>query len=283
MRFMSFSKNNQSGVACLIGDEWYDTGQTDLLSMIQAGPASLLDAVRYGGGPKIDLDTVHMLPLLPRPPKIICVGLNYLDHAAESPYSELPKYPTFFARFATSLVSHGAAMIRPSLSEQFDFEGELVAVVGRGGRHIPLTSALDHVAGYSIFNEGSVRDYQFKSQQWTVGKNFDGTGAFGPVFVTADELPPGAVGLTIETRLNGKTMQSANTKDLIYPVADLVSIASESMTLEAGDIIVTGTPAGIGWARKPPVFMRDGDVCEVEIEGIGILKNSVRNEEAKAA
>lgn len=282
MRFVSFKEGSERGVAYLRDGSWHRTGEADLLTMIQQDAAGLSDTSRFSSGVKVDLDEVRLLPLLPRPPKIICVGLNYLDHAAESPYKDLPQYPTFFARFSTSLVSHGQPMIRPTLSEQFDFEGELVAVIGKEGRHIPKERALDHVLGYSIFNEGSVRDYQFKSPQWTVGKNFDGTGAFGPVLVTADELPPGAAGLRIETRLNGEKMQSANTKDLIYPVADLVSIASESMTLEPGDVIVTGTPAGIGWARKPPIFMRPGDVCEVEIEQVGVLRNPIKDEERAA-
>jgi 2-keto-4-pentenoate hydratase/2-oxohepta-3-ene-1,7-dioic acid hydratase in catechol pathway len=155
-------------------------------------------------------------------------------------------------------------------------------VLGRGGRYIPRSNALDHVFGYSIFNEASLRDYQFKSSQWTAGKNFDGTGAFGPVLVTADELPPGAAGLKLETRLNGKTVQSASTSDMIFPVAELVHLASEFMTLEPGDVIVTGTPAGVGFARKPQLFMKDGDVCEVEIEGIGILRNPIRNEASRS-
>jgi 2-keto-4-pentenoate hydratase/2-oxohepta-3-ene-1,7-dioic acid hydratase in catechol pathway len=153
-------------------------------------------------------------------------------------------------------------------------------VIGKGGRHIAREDALSHIAGYSIFNEGSIRDYQFKAPQWTIGKNFDDTGGFGPVVVSADELPAGARGLKIETRLNGETVQTGNTGDLIFPVDVLVATISEAITLEPGDIIVTGTPAGIGWARKPALFMKDGDVCEIEIEGIGLLRNPVRDEQA---
>ncbi|MDF8357672.1 fumarylacetoacetate hydrolase family protein [Ensifer adhaerens] len=276
MRFVSYQKGDATGVAVQRNGEWRDLGEGDLLGLIRQG--KITDASALGEGGPVDVGPLTLLPPLSRPPKILCVGLNYVDHAAESPYKEAPSYPAFFPRFATTLIGHGQSIIRPFLSEELDFEGELVAVIGKGGRHIEKTKALDHVAGYSIFNEGSIRDYQFKTPQWTVGKNFDGTGAFGPAFVTADELPAGGSGLKIETRLNGKVVQSANTSDMIFSVADLVSIASQAMTLEVGDVIVTGTPAGIGWARKPPLFMKEGDICEVEIEGIGVLRNPVRDE-----
>src|SRR5690606_6339205 len=161
------------------------------------------------------------------------------------------------------------------LSDSLDYEGEVAVVLGKGGRYISKENALDCVAGYSIFNDGSVREYQFKAPQWTVGKNFDATGGFGPDFVTADELPAGAKGLKIETRLNGKVVQSATTSDMIFDVATLISIISEAITLEAGDVIVSGTPAGIGWARDPKLLMRDGDVCEVTVEKLGTLRNPI--------
>jgi acylpyruvate hydrolase len=214
--------------------------------------------------------------------KIICVGLNYRDHAGESGM-QVPDYPTLFARFASSLIPHGAPIIRPPESDRLDYEGELVAVIGKGGRRISKADALEHVAGYSIFNDGSIRDFQLRTPQWTMGKNFDSTGAFGPVFVTADALPPGARGLKIETRLNGKVMQSASTDDLIFDVATLVSLISVGITLEPGDIIVTGTPSGVGAARKPPVFMKSGDVCEIEIEQIGVLSNRIVDEDSTRA
>jgi 2-keto-4-pentenoate hydratase/2-oxohepta-3-ene-1,7-dioic acid hydratase in catechol pathway len=169
-------------------------------------------------------------------------------------------------------------MIRPLVSDSLDYEGEMAVILGAGGRHIPKERALEYVAGYSVFNDGSVREYQFKAPQWTVGKNFDGTGAFGPTFVTADELPAGGAGLKLETRLNGKVVQAANTSDLVFDVATLIAIISEAITLAPGDVIVTGTPAGVGWAREPKLIMRDGDVCEVEIEGLGVLKNTVQDE-----
>ncbi len=215
---------------------------------------------------------------IPRPPKIFCIGLNYRSHANETG-SSIPDYPIVFTRYPTSMVAHEAPLIRPAVSDQFDYEVELVAVVGKSGRHIPKARALDHVVGYSIFNEGSVRDFQFKSSQWAMGKNFDGSGSFGPDIVTSDELPPGAAGLRIECRLNGQSVQDSNTDDMIFDVATLVAEISEVMTLEAGDIIVTGTPPGVGFVRSPPLFMKPGDVCELEIEGIGILRNTVADEE----
>lgn len=220
-------------------------------------------------------DVTFKTPITPG--KIICIGLNYADHTAESKL-EQPKYPTVFARFLTSLAAHGAPIVKPKVSDQLDYEGELVAVIGKAGRNIAKANALDHVAGYSIFNDGSVRDFQTKSPQWTVGKNFDRTGSFGPFFVPASELPAGAAGLKIETRLNGVVMQSSSISHLIFDVATLVSTLSEAITLEPGDIIVTGTPAGVGAARKPPVFMKAGDRCEVQIESIGTLVNVIENE-----
>ena len=230
-------------------------------------------------GKSFDVAKVEHLPPLPAPGKIICVGLNYADHSAESGFKQ-PDYPTLFGRFNSSLVAHNKPLIRPRISEQLDYEGEVVAIIGKRGRHIPKAEALSYVVGYSIFNEGSVRDYQFKAPQWTMGKNFDGTGGFGPAFVTADEVPPGCKGRRLQTRLNGKVMQSAMTDDMVFDVETLVSVISEAITLEPGDLIVTGTPSGVGLARKPPLYMKPGDVCEVEVEGLGILVNPIADEAA---
>lgn len=219
-----------------------------------------------------------LLPPIPRPPKIPAIGLNYRSHAEEFNIA-IPDYPIVFARWPTSLVGHGQPLIRPAASDQFDYEAELAIVIGIGGRHIPREEALDHVVGYSAFNDGSLRDYQFKASQWAMGKNFDASGSFGPDIVTADELPPGAAGLRIQCRLNGETVQDGNTDDLIFNVAVLVSELSDVMTLEPGDVIPTGTPPGVGFVRKPPLFMKPGDLCEVEIDGIGILSNTVAGEE----
>jgi len=285
MRFAAFRSGEQEGLAVadldgafhglLSGDADYP-GSLDLL--IRKGRAALdVAAEVLGKRPAIDLDQVTLLPPLSAPGKIICVGLNYVDHSIESGFV-VPSYPTIFARFTSSLVGAGAPILRPNVSTQLDYEGEMVAIIGTGGRHIAEGDALDHVIGYSIFNDASVRDYQTKSPQWTVGKNFDSTGAFGPYLVTADELPAGAKSLHIQTRLNGAVVQDASTDDMVFSVARLISILSVAITLSPGDIIVTGTPAGVGMARKPQVFMKHGDVCEIEIEGIGILRNTVEDE-----
>ena len=220
---------------------------------------------------------VHFLPVVPRPGKIVCLGLNYADHAKEGGHAR-PEYPSFFMRGATSMTGHNEPLIRPRASTKLDYEAELAVVIGQRARHLTKANALDCVAGYSCFNDGSVRDYQRKTAQWTIGKNFDGTGPFGPWLVTPDELPPGAAGLRIQSRLNGKVMQDANTRDFLWDVVESLCIITECMTLEPGDVIITGTPAGVGYARTPPVWMAPGDVCEIEIEGIGILSNPIADE-----
>ena len=233
---------------------------------------------RASGVERVPLVAVRLAPVVPQPGKIICLGLNYYDHAKEGG-REKPEYPWFFFRGESSLIAHGDAGIRPRVSTQFDYEAELALVIGkRVPRHVRQETALAHVFGYACFNDMSVRDYQKRTPQWTIGKNFDGTGAFGPRLVTADELPPGAAGLRIEGRLNGSVMQQANTTDMIWGVAETIALLSQLLTLEPGDVIVTGTPAGVGQARKLPVWMRAGDVYEVEIERIGTLKNPIRDE-----
>ncbi|HZA51915.1 MAG TPA: fumarylacetoacetate hydrolase family protein [Myxococcaceae bacterium] len=232
-----------------------------------------------GGAPEVAESAVTFLPPVVNPRALLCVGLNYADHAKEGNF-ERPKQPVFFLRLESSVVGHGVPMIRPRVSEQFDYEGEVVAVIGKAGRAISASRALDYVVAYSLFNDGSVRDWQFKGPQWTMGKNFDASGAFGPFLVSADEVPPGADGLRISTRLNGKVVQDASTRDLIFPVAELIAYVSEAVMLRPGDVIVTGTPSGVGFARKPPLFMKDGDVCEIEVERIGVLRNPIRDEAA---
>ena len=212
-----------------------------------------------------------------RPGKIICMGLNYADHAKEGGNAR-PQYPSFFMRGPSSMTAHLSPIVRPKVSDKLDYEAELAFVVGKKARHLTLDNALDCVAGYSIFNDGSIRDYQRKTTQWTIGKNFDQTGAFGPWLVTPDELPPGCHGLNIQSRLNGQVMQNANTKDFLWGVAETIVLITECMTLEPGDVVITGTPAGVGYARTPPVFMKPGDICEIEIELIGVLRNTIADE-----
>ena len=222
----------------------------------------------------------YALPVA-RPGKIICLGLNYLEHVKEGfQRDNVPKFPTIFMRCQTSLLPHGKPMIRPRVTETLDYEAEMVVVVGKRVKHLTMDNAYSCIAGYSCFNEGSVREFQRKTTQWDMGKNFDGTGSFGPWMVTADEIPPGGKGLKIQTRLNGETMQSDNTDNMMFPVAETLVYVTQGMTLEAGDIIVTGTPSGVGFARKPPVWMKNGDTCEIDIEKIGVLKNPIADEKA---
>ena len=215
-----------------------------------------------------------------RPGKIICLGLNYLDHVKEGPSRDnIPKFPSIFMRCLTSMVPHEQPIVRPKASEQLDYEAEMMLIVGKRAKHLTLANATSCVAGYSCSNEGSVREFQRKTTQWDMGKNFDRTGGFGPWMVTADELPDGGKGLKIESRLNGTVMQSDNTANMMFPVPDMLVYATQGMTLEPGDIIFTGTPSGVGHARKPnPIWMKNGDVCEIEVEGIGTLRNSIKDE-----
>jgi|TARA_R100000322_G_scaffold153388_9_gene111803 acylpyruvate hydrolase len=284
MRLVTFEHDGREKFGPLIGDEVAD------ISALSGSPSSLLATLQAGeqgfeaissaleAAPRIPLSQIAFLPPVPRPGKIICLGLNYAAHAAEGG-REKPDYPNFFMRSATSLVGHGAPMRRPRISQQLDFEAELAAIIGRRvPRHTSTSDALSFVAGYSCFNDGSVRDYQRRTPQWTIGKNFDCTGPFGPAFVSADELPPGATGLNIQSRLNGTVMQNANTADMIFPVDETIMLLSQCMTLEPGDVLVMGTPAGVGFARTPPLWMKHGDMIEIEIEGVGVLSNSVIDE-----
>ncbi len=223
-------------------------------------------------------------PLMPiaRPGKVICIGLNYALHAKEGG-NPIPDYPAVFLRVQSSLVGPDQPMLRPAgASTKLDYEAELAVVIGSRARCVAEAEALAHVGAYSLFNDGSVRDYQRKSTQWTMGKNFDATGAFGPELVTPDELPEGAAPLRITSRVDGQTVQDSTTGDMIFPVARCIAILSEVMTLEPGDVIATGTPSGVGYARKPPLFLAPGMTVEVEVEGIGVLRNTVADDPAFA-
>jgi 2-keto-4-pentenoate hydratase/2-oxohepta-3-ene-1,7-dioic acid hydratase in catechol pathway len=225
-------------------------------------------------------DDIAFAPVIPKPEKIVCMGLNYADHAKEGGHDR-PEYPSFFMRVPSSLLGHQQAMIVPLVSDKLDYEAELAFIIGKRCHRLTKENALEAIAGYSIFNDGSMRDYQRKTNQWTIGKNFDQTGGFGPCLVTPEELPKGAHGLRIQSRLNGKIMQDSNTEHFLWDVVETLVLISEVMTLEPGDVVITGTPAGVGYARTPPVFMQSGDMIEIEIEGIGILKNPIANESAK--
>lgn len=264
----------QGDVAVDISSASPDIGQ-DLSSVIPLWMANP-DAVRQLVGKGKQVPANEVVPALPiaNPEKVVCLGLNFVEHAKEGGY-DIPTYPALFLRVNTSLVASDSPIILPNASETLDYEAELMVVIGKGGRHIPEASALEHVFGYTTFNDGSIRTYQRKTPQWTAGKNFDQTGAIGPAVVTTDDLPAGADGLQIQTRLNGEVMQNSTTSDMIFSVANTVATVSEIMTLRPGDMIAFGTPPGVGHARKPPVWMANGDVVEVEIEGIGICRNPI--------
>lgn len=283
MRIANVLRDGAPTLAVRLGDEYVDLSVAApalprTLRAVLAGGTTVREiANAIDGAPgaaRFDASSATLLPPILDAQKYICLGLNYVDHAAESPY-EKPAYPVLFARFPTSFVGAGQALVRGPQSEQFDYEGELVAIIGRTARNVSRARALDYVAGYSIFNDGSFRDYQFKTHQWTVGKNFDASGSFGPEFVTADEVPPGARGLRLRTTLNGTVMQDASTDDMIFDVATTIETITEVITLVPGDVLIMGTPAGVGFARKPPVFMRPGDRCEVTIDGLGTLANPI--------
>ncbi len=276
MRYVRFLNQGQPVLGLVTAEGVRVLGAESLESLLARGVDLTTHGAEANGG-LVEIAEDAYLPLMSRPTKIICVGLNYADHTKESPYAQ-PSYPTLFPRWNSSLTAHNKPLIRPRVSDSLDYEGEMAVVLKSGGRHIRKEDALEHVAGYALFNEGSVRDYQFISPQWTVGKNFDDTGAFGPVLVTADELPAGGKGLLLETRVNGKVVQSANTNDMLFDVATIISTLSEAVTLEAGDVIVSGTPAGVGFGMNPKVYLKAGDVVEVSIEGIGKLVNPVVDE-----
>jgi 2-keto-4-pentenoate hydratase/2-oxohepta-3-ene-1,7-dioic acid hydratase in catechol pathway len=252
-----------------------------LVGWLQQPAAQLAQAAaqaRRSAANVLRLSDAKLLPAVPRPGKIVCLGLNYADHAAEGGHKK-PEYPSFFLRVPSSLAAHGEPLLRPRVSDRFDFEAELAVIIGRPGRHLNAQNALEVVAGYTCFNDGSLRDYQRKTTQWTIGKNFDRTGPLGPWVVPASELPPGATGLKIESRLNGQVMQSSNTSNMLSPVVETLCLLTEVMTLEPGDVIAMGTPSGVGYARTPPVFMKAGDRIEIEIEQIGVLANTIVDEE----
>ena len=239
----------------------------------QAGLAASV-AAAAARAPAQPMASIELLPVMPAPGKIICLGVNYHDHAKEGG-NTVADYPALFLRVASSLLAHGAPLRVPSISTKLDYEAELALVIGKRTRFVSEAEALASVFGYTCFNDATLRDYQRRTTQWTIGKNFDATGGFGPCLVTADELPPGCAGLHIESRLNGQVMQSATTSDMVFGVARTISLLSEAMTLEPGDVLVMGTPGGVGYARTPPVWMKVGDTIEIEIEGVGLLSNPV--------
>ncbi len=290
MKIVGFEANNGSRLGVVEGDNVIDLQAVDA-----SLPTDLGEVLRKNNGDLKPLGELakkapasarrplaglkYTLPVA-RPGKIVCLGLNYLDHVKEGPQKDnIPKYQSIFFRMPSSLTPPLMPLMRPKKSIQLDYEGELIVVIGKRAKHLALENATDCVAGYTCGMEGSVREYQRHTTQWGMGKNFDQTGSVGPWVVTADELPKGGKGLKIETRLNGKTMQSSNTDHFMFPVAESLVYLTEGMTLEPGDILFTGTPSGVGHARKPePVWMKAGDTVEVEIQGIGVLRNPIADE-----
>ncbi len=266
-----------------------DDGFVDLNAALPSLPVSLGAALRSAAWnlPRLEeaarsatpstllpSEAVTFRPAVDDAGKILCLGLNYVDHADESANAR-PEHPVVFGRYGSSFVGHAQPLVVPSVSPRFDYEAELVVVIGQRGHRITRAEALAHVAGYTLMNDGSIRDVQMRSSQWTLGKNFDASGALGPELVTADALPPGARGLQLTGRLSGRVMQQANTSDMVFDVEAAIVAISEAMTLEPGDLIAMGTPGGVGFVRSPPVFMRPGDVFEVEVERVGLLRNPV--------
>jgi 2-keto-4-pentenoate hydratase/2-oxohepta-3-ene-1,7-dioic acid hydratase in catechol pathway len=281
MKLASYVADGKACFGVVVGDGVVTMNQrlggryAGLREAIAAGALAEIRKAADGAKPDHALADIRWLPAIPNPERILCAGINYRSHAAETG-RELPKQPSMFIRLTDTLVGHEGEMIRPSVSQHFDFEGELALVIGRGGRHIPVERALEHVAGYTCFVDGSVRDYQKFSV--TSGKNFPGTGPLGPWIVTSDEIPD-PTRLTLSTRLNGKEMQHSGTDLLIYSVPQIIAFCSDFTALAPGDVIATGTPEGVGHRRNPALWMKPGDVLEVEISGIGTLRSRVVDEQ----
>ena len=280
MKLISYrdSKGESYGVATNGGV--VNVGRTlnypDLRALLDAEALQEVRDYVDGRATECVLDDITLLPPVQNPEKIIMVGLNYATHVAEGG-RDTPQYPMLFPRYANTQVGHGQAMIRPKASEKLDFEGELAFVVGKAGRHVAKENAYDYVAGYACYNDGSIRDWQRHTGQFMPGKNFIGTGAFGPWLVTTDEIPDPEV-MSLVTRLNGEEMQRATIDDLIFGVPDLMAYITTFTELVPGDVVVTGTTGGVGAYRTPPVWMKEGDTVEVVISGIGILRNPITNE-----
>lgn len=274
MRLVSFSNCGRASYGVVTEDGVRDIGTTlaEQAPTLKAALGSGIDLDAVDGA-LVAMDDLALLPVIPDPEKILCVGINYATHIAETG-RDTPKFPMLFPRYADTLIADGAAMVLPPESETFDFEGELAVIIGTTARRIELADAMDYVAGYACFNDGTIREWQRHTSQFMPGKNFPGTGGLGPWMVTSDDIPDPAT-LLLQTRLNGEIMQEAKVSDLVFGVAELVAYCSAFTTLNPGDIIATGTPGGVGAFRDPKVWMKAGDQVEVEIDGIGILSNPV--------
>ena len=282
MKLASYLHENSACYGCVAGDGIIDlsrrigTRYRDIRALLAEGGLDEAREVCARRKPDLSLAGLRLLPVIPNPGKIFCIGLNYDDHRKEGGHQKT-EAPAVFVRFAESQVAHAQPMLRPRESQKFDYEGEIALIIGKAGRRIALENAWDYIAGYSCYNDGSVRDWQHATTQWTAGKNFAATGAFGPWMVTADEIPPNSV-LTLVTRLNGIEMQRSTTEFLIHSIPQLVAHLSTWVPLAPGDVIVSGTPGGVGARRQPPVWMKPGDVVEVEVDKVGVLRNTVADD-----
>jgi 2-keto-4-pentenoate hydratase/2-oxohepta-3-ene-1,7-dioic acid hydratase in catechol pathway len=285
MKFASYLANGAPGFGIAVDDGIISLGGRlphDSLKALIAADA-MDDARAFASLPAdVTYDAITLLPPVPDPAHIFCVGTNYLDHLKEAQDAGLDRkqnpHPSIFTRFADTLVGHGEPLLRPKVSSQFDYETELGVIIGKGGRYIAREAAYDHIAGYTCFNDGSIRDWQFHNSQIVPGKNFYRSGAAGPWMVEAGDISDPA-NLDISLRLNGQTLQDSNTKHLIFDIPAIIAYVSSITPLQPGDMIATGTPAGVGFSRKPPVFMKAGDVCEVVVAEVGTLRNRVVDEE----
>lgn len=282
MKLISYQYNGIDSYGAVLGDRVVDLREvfvgraSDLKTLIAAGLLVEAAAAAEKAGATLPLSEVQLLPVIPNPGKIVCVGLNYGDHVRETG-REITEQPTLFLRVAESQVAHGEAIVMPRESGKLDYEGEIAIVIGEGGRRIAEADAWNHIAGYACYNDGSIRDWQTATPQWTAGKNFWRTGGFGPWMVTRDEIQDNQV-MSLVTRLNGQEMQRTTTDKLIHSIPRQIAHISAFMPLAAGDVIVTGTPGGVGAKRTPPVWMKPGDVVEIEVDAIGILRNTIRAE-----
>lgn len=281
MKVVSFVRNGKSSYGVVVKDGIVDVGAklggkyADLVAVLKAGALAEVEAAAKAATADLPYEGTTLLPVVPNPGKIVCVGVNYDEHRREMG-REPPGHPTIFVRFPESQVAHNQPLLKPAESDKLDYEAELAVIIGKRGYKVSEDNAFDIVAGYSCYNDGSVRDWQTHTGQFTPGKNFNATGGFGPWMVTADEIPD-AQKLAIQSRLNGQVMQSSNTELMTFNIRKIIKYVTTFTPLEPGDVIATGTPGGVGTKRNPPVYMKDGDIIEIEIEKVGLLRNPVKN------
>lgn len=281
MKVVSFVRNGKSSYGVVVKDGIVDVGAklgskyADLVAVLKAGALAEVEAAAKGASADLPYEGTTLLPVIPNPGKIVCVGVNYDEHRREMG-REPPGHPTIFVRFPESQVAHNQPLLKPAESDKLDYEAELAVIIGKRGYKVSEDNAFDIVAGYSCYNDGSVRDWQTHTGQFTPGKNFNATGGFGPWMVTADQIPD-AQALEIQSRLNGQVMQKSNTELMTFNIRKIIKYVTTFTPLEPGDVIATGTPGGVGTKRNPPVYMKDGDIIEIEIEKVGLLRNPVKN------